>query len=104
MTRAEEIIQEGQNHMQSLILQTNATSNQRDFSVRIQYNRLNELKLQIDDLQRSKESLDRSAYSLIEEIKTLKNKVDVESISLNSFSIDLRNKTRRLEEGQYEQV
>jgi hypothetical protein len=109
MMRAEETIQEGRNTMQSLLLQTkslelNVSNSQRDMLVRNQYNRLDELKLQIDDLQRSKENLDRSAHSLIDEIKALKNKVDIETLNFNSLSSDLRNKTRRLEEGQQEHV
>jgi hypothetical protein len=60
--------------------------------------RLEELKLQIDELSRSKENLERSAFTLLEEIKVLKGKVDMEAMNLNSISGDMRNKTRKLED------
>jgi hypothetical protein len=59
---------------------------------------LEELKLQIDELGRSKENLERSAFTLLEEIKGLKGKVDMEAMNLTSISGDLRNKTRKLED------
>ncbi len=79
---------------------------QKDLFARrdLQASRLDELRLQIDDMQRSKENLERSAFSLIDEIKALKSKVDVESMNLNSVGADLRNKTRRLEDENRQNV
>jgi len=62
------------------------------------------LRSQIDDLQRSKENLERNTFSLLEEIKTLKSKVDMETLSINAVSGDLKNKTRRLEDESRQQV
>lgn len=66
--------------------------------------RLEDLRIQIDDLQRSKENLERSAFTLLDEIKTLKNKVDIEAIAITSISGDLSNKTKRLEDENRQQV
>jgi chromosome segregation ATPase len=105
LKRAEDLLQENRSAMQSLIVYTktleqSAASAQKDLFVRreFQSQRLDELRQQIDDLKHSKEGLERSAYTLLEEIKALKNKVDMEAINLSSISGDLRNKTRLLEE------
>lgn len=105
LKRTEDFLQEDRGAMQSLILYTknleqSTINTQKDLFVRrdFQAQRLEELRIQIDDIQRSKENLERSAFSLIEEIKNLKSKVDFESMSFSSTSADLRNKTRRLEE------
>ncbi len=111
LKRTEDFLQEDRSAMQSLILYTKnleqtTINTQKDLFVRrdFQAHRLEELKFQIDDIQRSKESLERSAFSLIEEIKNLKSKVDIESLNFNSLSSDLRNKTRRLEEENRQNV
>ena len=111
LKRAEDSLQEDRVAMQSLILFTRGleqatASAQKDLFVRrdFQAQRLEELKLQIDDLQRSKENLERSAFGLLEEIKNLKSKVDMEAINLNSIGADLRTKTRRLEDEHRQQV
>lgn len=65
---------------------------------------MEDLKIQIDELSRSKENLERSAFGLLEEIKGLKAKVDMESMTLNAIGGDLRNKTRRLEDENRAQV
>ncbi len=54
--------------------------------------------MQIDELSHSKETLERSAFTLLEEIKVLKGKVDMEAMNLNAISGDMRNKTRKLED------
>lgn len=109
--RTEDTLQDDRSAVQSLILYTrnleqSMLNTQKDLFARrdLQANRLDELRMQIDDLQRSKENLERSALSLIDEIKTLKSKIDVEQLSLNSISSDLRNKTRRLEDESRQQV
>lgn len=103
--RAEDVLQEDRSAVQSLVINTRnleqaVLNTQKDLFARrdLQASRLDELRLQIDDMQRSKENLERSAFSLIDEIKALKSKVDVESMNLNSVGADLRNKTRRLED------
>lgn len=62
------------------------------------------MRIQIDDLQRSKDNLERSAFTLLDEIKNLKSKVDLEALALNSINGDLSNKTRRLEDENRLQV
>lgn len=111
LKRAEDSLQEDRSAMQSLILYTknleqSTVNAQKDLFIRrdFQAQRLEELRVQLDDLQRSKENLERSAYSLLEEIKNLKSKLDMESVSLSSVSNDLRNKTRRLEEESRQHV
>jgi hypothetical protein len=55
-------------------------------------------------LQRSKENLERNTFSLLDEIKGLKLKIDTEALSINTVSGDLKNKTRRLEDESRHQV
>ncbi|CAF0933988.1 unnamed protein product [Brachionus calyciflorus] len=105
LKRTEDLLQQDRNAMQSMIMYTrnleqSLTNAQRDLFVRkeFQAKRLDELKIQIDEIQFSKERLELNANSLIEEIKILKNKVELEAINLNSIGGDLRNKTRRLED------
>ena len=109
--RAEDVLQEDRSAVQSLIMNTRnleqtVLNTQKDLFARrdLQAARLDELRLQIDDMQRSKENLERSAFSLIDEIKSLKSKVDVEAMNLNSIGSDLRNKTRRLEDENRQNV
>jgi len=111
LKRAEDSLQEDRSAMQSLIMLTknleNVTSSaQKDLFVRrdFQAQRLEDLRLQIDDLQRSKENLERNAFSLLEEIKNIKGRVDMEALNLNTVSGDLRNKTRRLEDENRQHV
>jgi hypothetical protein len=111
LKRAEDSLQEDRTAMQSLILLTknleNVTSSaQKDLFVRrdFQAQRLEDLRLQIDDLQRSKENLERNAFGLLEEIKNIKSRVDMEALNLNTVSGDLRNKTRRLEDENRQHV
>ena len=111
LKRAEDSLQEDRSAMQSLIyftrsLEQSTNTTQKETFVKrdFQAQRLEELKMQIDDLQRSKDNLERSAYALLEEIKSLKGKVDMEAINLNSVGGDLRNKTRRLEDENRQQV
>ena len=63
-----------------------------------------DLRSQIDELQRSKENLERNTFSLLDEIKGLKIKIDTEALSINTVSGDLKNKTRRLEDESRHQV
>lgn len=111
LKRAEDSLQEDRTAMQSMIVYTrnleqSILNAQKDLFIRrdFQAQRLEDLRVQIDDLQHSKDSLERSASSLLEEIKNLKNKVDIESINLNSVGGDLRNKTRRLEDENRQHV
>ena len=111
MKRAEDVLQEDRSAVQSLMVNTRnleqaVLNTQKDLFARrdLQASRLDELRLQIDDMQRSKENLERSAFSLIDEIKALKSKVDVESMNLNTVGADLRNKTRRLEDENRQNV
>ncbi|RNA25876.1 paramyosin-like isoform X8 [Brachionus plicatilis] len=60
--------------------------------------RLEELKKQIDDLQFSKENLERYTNSLLDELKNLKNKVEIGSLNFNSIRGDIKSKTQRLED------
>lgn len=55
-------------------------------------------------MSRSKENLERSAFTLLDEIKNLKNKVDIEAIAITSISGDLSNKTKRLEDENRQQM
>lgn len=105
LKRAEDFLQEDRNAMQSLIsftrnFEQTSTNTIKDLFMRrdFQAQRLEDLRIQIDDLQRSKEGLERSAYTLLDEIKTLKTKVDIEAIAITSVSGDLSNKTKRLED------
>lgn len=111
LKRAEDSLQEDRGAMQSLIFYTRSLEQsnlnaQKDLFIRrdFQAQRLEELRTQIDELTRSKENLERSAYSLLDEIKNLKTKVDMEALNLNSISGDLRNKTRRLEDENRQHV
>jgi chromosome segregation ATPase len=111
LKRTEDILQEDRKGMQSLIIHTKQmeqqlSTTQKDLFLKrdLQTTRLDELKIHIDDLHRSKDNLERSAYSLLDEIKALKSKVDMEALSVNAIGADLRNKTRKLEEDNRQQV
>jgi len=111
LKRAEDLLAEDRSAMQSLIAytrnleQTNLNTQSEVNSKRdYQFQRLEGLKLQIDDLQSSKESLQRSAMALLDEIKMLKSQVDMESLNVGAIGNDLRTKTRRLEEENRQHV
>lgn len=111
LKRAEDSLSEDRVAMQSLIAYTKSLEQanlnvQTDVNTKkdYQFQRLEGLRFQIDDLQSSKENLERNAYALIEQIKGLKSQVDMESLNVNTISGDLRNKTRRLEEENRHQL
>lgn len=83
---------------------TNLENLENVFIIYIKAQRLEDLRIQIDDLSRSKENLERSAFTLLDEIKNLKNKVDIEAIAITSISGDLSNKTKRLEDENRQQM
>ena len=69
-----------------------------------QSQRIDDLKIQFDDMHRSKDYLERSQLNLIDEINTLKNKVDVQVMNLNSFSGYLKDKAKKLEDDGHHHV
>jgi len=111
LKRAEDLLAEDRVAMQSLIAYTRNleqinlnTQNEINSKREFQFQRLEGLKLQIDDLQISKENLQRNATTLLDEIKVLKSQVDMESLNVGAISNDLRTKTRRLEEENRQHV
>ena len=66
--------------------------------------RLQEVKSELDDTRRSKEQLERVTYQLVDELRTLKSRVDAQSVDFASVSSELKNKSRRLEEDNRQNV
>ena len=47
---------------------------------------------------RAKDTLERTSFALVDEVRQLKTKVDSQSSDLTAVTADLKNRTRRLEE------
>ncbi|CAF0795309.1 unnamed protein product [Didymodactylos carnosus] len=56
------------------------------------------LRKQIDDLNQQRENLEKIQLNMIEDIRSMRNRMDMDSVSVQSFSQELRQKTRKLDE------
>lgn len=66
--------------------------------------RIKELTLQLNEVQRNREQLEKLIYNLTEELRTLRMKVDNQTMELSGTVSDLKLRARRLEEENKIQV
>lgn len=66
--------------------------------------RIQELSLQLTEMQRNREQVEKLIYNLTEELRTLRTKVDGHAVELTSTVNDLKLRARRLEEENKLQV
>ncbi|CAG5124920.1 unnamed protein product, partial [Candidula unifasciata] len=79
---------------QAVIASQQSLSAKRD----IQSSKIQELSLQLTEMQRDREQVEKLIYNLTEELRTLRTKVDSQAVELTSTVNDLKVRARRLEE------
>ena len=60
--------------------------------------RVFELRQELEQTQRAKDQLERVTYTLVDEIRQIKSKLEAQNMDFTSVTSDLRNKSQRLEE------
>lgn len=66
--------------------------------------RLIEMRAEIEELQGTKNQLERICFSMADDIRTLKMKMDQQSSELGTVSSELKNKSKKLEDDNRNQV
>lgn len=62
------------------------------------------MKAEMEELQGAKNQLERICFSMADDIRTLKMKVDQQSSDIGTVSSDLRNRSKKLEDDNRNQV
>ena len=60
--------------------------------------RVFELRQELEQTQRAKDQLERVTYTLVDEMRQIKSKLEAQNMDFTSVTSDLRNKSQRLEE------
>lgn len=63
-----------------------------------------EMRAEMEELQGAKNQLERICFSMADDIRTLKMKVDQQSAEIGGVSSDLRNRSKKLEDDNRNQV
>ena len=111
LKKIEDMVGEDRSALQSLILYTKNMEQtlslaQKDANARRDNHgqRLDELRAKMDDFQRVKEYQERTSLTIMDEIGSLKNKLDMQTFNVNSLSAFLKEKTKKLEEDSHYQL
>ena len=57
-----------------------------------------ELRQELEQTQRAKDQLERVTYTLVDEMRQVKSKLESQNMDFTTVASDLRNKSQRLEE------
>ncbi|KAF6031395.1 CCDC154 [Bugula neritina] len=105
LARAEEKSQEERNAISSLVNHTKSVEqavlgSQQELLGRrdIQNQKMTDLKRELNEVSRAKESLERLSYQLVDEVRQTKNKVESQQVELQQAAQEFKNKSKRLEE------
>ncbi|KAK3782928.1 hypothetical protein RRG08_016307 [Elysia crispata] len=102
---AEDKIMEERSALSSLVSHTRgveqavvASQNSLSMKKDSQSSKLQDFNLQLNEMQRSRDALEKQTFTLTEELRAVKTKVESQSIELSSTINDLKLRSRRLEE------
>lgn len=62
------------------------------------------MRAEMEELQGAKNQLERICFSMADDIRTLKMKVDQQSAEIGTVSSDMRNRSKKLEDDNRNQV
>lgn len=65
---------------------------------------MTDLKRELNEVSRAKESLERLSYQLVDEVRQTKNKVESQQVELQQAAQEFKNKSKRLEEENRQMV
>ena len=54
--------------------------------------------MELDETIRSKEALEKASFAMMEEIRTVKSRLESQASDFTTVALDLRNKSRKLED------
>ncbi len=60
--------------------------------------RVTELRQELEQTQRAKDQLERLTYTLADDMRQIKSKLDSQNVDFATVASDLRSKSQRLEE------
>lgn len=69
------------------------TFDKRDFSV-------DGLRKQLDDNNIQREQLEKIQVNIVEELRSIRNRLEVDSSNINALTSEVRQRTRKLEDDQ----
>ena len=62
------------------------------------------LETELEEVNRARHQLERIAFQLVDEVRTIKGRVEVQDAELKGVASDMRNKTRKLEDEYFHNV
>ncbi|XP_021358873.1 paramyosin-like isoform X2 [Mizuhopecten yessoensis] len=102
---AEEKLQDEKSALSSLVNHTKGVeqavkSSQNELLTKrdIQGSKLSEMRVDLEEVLQAKSQLERVAFQLADDLRTLKIKVDSQAADFNAVSGDLKNKSKKLED------
>ncbi|XP_048759107.2 serine/arginine repetitive matrix protein 2-like isoform X4 [Ostrea edulis] len=108
---AEEKLSEEKTALSSLVNHTKGVeqavkSSQNELIAKkdVQSQKLIEMRAEIEELQGTKNQLERICFSMADDIRTLKMKMDQQSSELGTVSSELKNKSKKLEDDNRNQL
>jgi len=58
------------------------------------------LRKQLDETNIQREQLEKSQTTMVEELRSIRNRLEIETSNFNSLTIEVRQRTRKLEDDQ----
>eukprot|EP00105_Crassostrea_gigas_P029438 XP_011451394.1 PREDICTED: serine/arginine repetitive matrix protein 2 isoform X2 [Crassostrea gigas] len=86
------------NHTKGVEQAVKSSQNELIAKKDIQSQKLVEMRAEMEELQGAKNQLERICFSMADDIRTLKMKVDQQSAEIGTVSSDMRNRSKKLED------
>lgn len=92
------------NHTKGVEQAVKSSQNELIAKKDIQSQKLVEMRAEMEELQGAKNQLERICFSMADDIRTLKMKVDQQSAEIGTVSSDMRNRSKKLEDDNRNQL
>eukprot|EP00105_Crassostrea_gigas_P029453 XP_011451409.1 PREDICTED: early endosome antigen 1 isoform X16 [Crassostrea gigas] len=92
------------NHTKGVEQAVKSSQNELIAKKDIQSQKLVEMRAEMEELQGAKNQLERICFSMADDIRTLKMKVDQQSAEIGTVSSDMRNRSKKLEDDNRNQA
>uniref|UniRef100_A0A8W8MNL5 Uncharacterized protein n=1 Tax=Magallana gigas TaxID=29159 RepID=A0A8W8MNL5_MAGGI len=92
------------NHTKGVEQAVKSSQNELIAKKDIQSQKLVEMRAEMEELQGAKNQLERICFSMADDVRTLKMKVDQQSAEIGTVSSDMRNRSKKLEDDNRNQL
>nr|XP_034318081.1 serine/arginine repetitive matrix protein 2 isoform X5 [Crassostrea gigas] len=92
------------NHTKGVEQAVKSSQNELIAKKDIQSQKLVEMRAEMEELQGAKNQLERICFSMADDVRTLKMKVDQQSAEIGTVSSDMRNRSKKLEDDNRNQA